>query len=125
MDSTIKEISEHLEFLGYETSPSGDDGFHATHSVRPNFLARAFNGGCLLSAWYGTTAQAVVNREGFLEAINALNAQARIYVDKEFDLTVEAFYPVPYERTYFGRFMDMWDRDFSRVVDSDIDQYLT
>ena len=125
--SDIVQISEHLEFLGYAISPDGEEAVHAKHSRRPNFVARVFNGGCLMTAWYDTIAEAVVNREGFLEAINDLNVQAtvaRYYVDKEFDFAVEAFYPLPYERTTYGRFLDLWDRDFARVVESGIDQYL-
>lgn len=128
MEATLNQISEHLEFLGYTIVPGQEDSFRANHATKPNFSVRAYAGGFLITAWYGTTPEALVNREGFLEAINVLNAQAivsRYYVDKEYDFAVEAFYHPPYERVPFGQFMDLWDRDFTRVLDSDIDQYLS
>lgn len=128
MEASLNQISEHLEFLGYTIEPGREDSFRATHATKPNFSLRAYAGGLLITAWYGTSAEALVNREGFLEAINVLNAQAivsRYYVDKEYDFAAEAFYHPPYERVAFAQFMDLWDRDFARVLDSGIDQYLS
>lgn len=128
MDEYLALISQHLEFLGYSIEPRTDESFRALHEIKPSIAVRRMTGGCLITAWYGTQPEALVNREGFLEAINSLNALAivsRYYVDKEFDFTAETFYVLPYERAAFAQFMELWDRDFMRVLDSDIEQYLS
>lgn len=128
MDDQMEQISQHLEYLGYTISPAEERSFHARHPSKANILVRSFAGGCLITAWYGTTADSLVNREGFLEVLNSLNAQAivsRYYVDKEYDFAVETFFHPPYDRSSFAQFMDLWDRDFARMLESDVDQYLT
>ena len=127
MEPDLAQVSEHLEFLGYTIEAQLEDVFHASHATKPNLTVRAWLGGFLLTAWYGTTAESLVNREGFLETINLLNEKAvvsRYYVDQEYDFAAEAFYHPPYERAAFARFMELWDHDFARVRDSDIEQFL-
>jgi len=128
VDSLIGDVIEQLRFLGYVTEESGEGTYLARHPFKPNLAVRDYASGCLIQAWYGTTAEAVVNRESFLEALNTLNARAavsRFYVDKDFDLTIEAFYHGPYDRAQFALFMDLWDRDVLHLKDEGFDQYLS
>lgn len=109
----IKQISDHLQFLGYEISPDGER-VRAVHPRKFNILIRPLGGGVLFTAIFGCSSQAKIDRLGYLEVINSLNesaAVARFYADKDADLFIEAWYPDYYDRTEFGRFVDVWYRD--------------
>jgi len=109
---TTKEMCSHLEFLGYEVAHEGD--LVARHDVHLNFLMRPLAGGILLAALVGGGDRAKRDRPGYLDFINSLNARARVarfYADEDSDLCIEAWYPDHYERSGFGAFMEVWNRD--------------
>ena len=127
MSADFDQIARHLEFLGYEVTEEQEGRLVARHSSKPNLVARDYKGGCLLTAYFGADAGARRDRLGYLETINNLNSPAtvaRFYADSDNDFATEAFYNLPYDRAAFGRFMDLWDQDFARVVGSDIARYL-
>ena len=128
MSEDLEQVRRHLEFLGYETTDEGEGRIAAKHASKPNFVARDFHGGCLLSAYFKAAPPALQNRAAYLEAINSINAPAtiaRFYADSDSDLAMEAFYSFPYERSAFGHFMELWDQDFIRVLTSDIPKFLS
>lgn len=127
MSADMDQVARHLEFLGYTVSTEQEGRLIATHTSKPNLVARDYKGGCLLTAFFGADTGAKRKRQGYLETINSLNSPAtvaRFYADSDGDFATEAFYNYPYDRAAFGRFMDLWDQDFSRVITSDIAQYL-
>ncbi|MGI6367009.1 MAG: hypothetical protein ACOX2L_01390 [Anaerolineae bacterium] len=129
MDPFLEQLAGHLAFLGYQAEPNeSGEVLRMSHPSRADFTMRMYLGGCLMTAWYGTRPQALVEREAFLEAINALNARAavvRYYVDDEFDFAAEMLYLPPYDRVGFGSVMDLWHRDFSQMFESGLNQYLS
>ncbi len=127
MSADLDQVARHLEFLGYEVSLEEEGRLVARHNAKPNMVARDFKGGCLLTSFFGADRAASHNRQGYLETINSLNSPAtvtRFYADSDNDFATEAFYNYPYDRAAFGRFMELWDQDFARVISSDIVQYL-
>ncbi len=121
-------IASHLEFLGYSIEPTEDERFHARHGSKPNFLAREFRGGCLITAWWDVNEAGADDREGLLEAVNRMNAGAavaRYYIDSDNDFAAEAYYQSPYDRVTFGQFMDLWDHDFANVLEAGMNSFLS
>ena len=109
----IQKISSHLEFLGYELTRR-EKSIRAVHAKKMNMNYRPFNGGVLISAYYGTSGLAKRDREGYFLFINKINEKAsvaRCYNDSDDDFCLEAWYPGNYDKGRFGTFMDLWERD--------------
>lgn len=114
-ENFLEQVSNHLEFLGYDVSCDEEDKvYRAVHPFRNNFLFWKYRGGVLLTSIYRATEAAQEELEGYLSAINTLNQEAsvcRFLADKENDLRFEAWYPARYDKTSFGIFMDSWQED--------------
>lgn len=80
MPSYEKEITDHLEFLGYELEDlKADTGFTliAKNANKSNILVRIFNNTCILTTrWGGFQIKALKSRD-FFETMNEIN-QANI-----------------------------------------------
>ena len=113
--SILDQMSNHLQFLGYDIADS-DEAKKASHVQRWNIVFREYKGGVLFSASLSGSAYAKSeeNRQAFLELINSMNraaSVARFYSDEDQDFVMEAMWSGDYERVSFGRFMDLWDSD--------------
>ena len=113
--SALEQASNHLQFLGYEITDSGESKL-ARHSEKWNMVFKSYKGGLLFTA-YLTGSDYAKNRRNeteYLKLINALNhaaSVARFYIDDDQDLVMEAVWPADYDRSQFGAFMDLWDHD--------------
>lgn len=118
LDQTREQISDHLRFLGYDVSLQ-DKTIFARHANKPNMMLKVFTEGTLVTAIYGGSDVAKRDRAGYLDFINSANAAAgvsRYYCDKEADFFVEAWYSGDYSQLNFGRFLELWDTDFSKLI---------
>jgi hypothetical protein len=118
VDQTKEQIANHLQFLGYEVTKE-EKFVRAHHPKKPNVIARVYSDGILHTAIWGTSDNARINRQGFLEYLNTLNEGAQVvryYADKDVDLFVEGWYMGGYDRANYGRFLELWDSDFERFV---------
>ncbi len=123
---TIEQMTTHLEFLGYEVSRDGDLT-KARHPRRFNMVVRPLAGGVLFTAIFGASDNATRDRLGYLEMINALNANAgiaRFYADKDADLFIEAWHPDYYDRADFGVFLEKLERDHHLLFGAEGRKYL-
>ncbi len=115
------DFKSHFEFLGYTVEES-DKSLIARHSEHYNVSVKAFNGGVLVVTFFGTTAKAKSDAEGFHAFLNAMNADAvaaRYYADEEGDVVVEGWYPGSYDRARFGLFLDKFNLISDQLAQSD------
>lgn len=120
--TTINSMAEHLEYLGYSIDhddASGERVFLAVHPDRPKFVFRPFAGGVLFSLGFAINkAKVEANMEGISHFLNQLNKNAtvmRCYTDEDSDIMVESYFPDYYEKSGFGVFVDLWQRDVTEV----------
>ena len=112
--SAIKEFLNHLRFLGYDIEDRHNGVYMARHNWMLDLLFENKSTGILFYTWINGNEIAEIDRAGFLECINRLNARAmvlRFYTDKENDLVMDAWYTKPYNRIGFVAFMDLMSRD--------------
>jgi len=118
------QVTEHLKFLGYEITKDGDR-LKAKHPKYFNLAIRKYKGGMLFTTYLGASSNAKRNRPAFLELVNSLNNDAtvsRAYLDKDGDLTMEAWYPGSYQKTAFSLFMDEWSKDTAEQLQKKADE---
>ena len=114
----MERIVEHLELVGYTVSREREDFYIAKHPHRYNISLLCYRIGFLIRAIFGKKEGA--RQEWAADFVNRLNQKAfvaRFYVDEDGDLNVEAFWPYFYDRTTFGTFLDVWERDLDRMVE--------
>ena len=118
----IKDFLKHLEFLGYDIKDRHDGVYLARHNWMLDLLFENKSTGILFYTWVNGNEIAQIDRAGFIECINRLNARAmvlRFYADKENDLIMDAWYPKPYDRIGFVAFMDLLTRDIELLFSKD------
>lgn len=105
------EVSQHLEFLGYQVSRD-DEQITALHEKHANIVLKRYAGGILVSAYYVASDYGRSHRDEFIRLANQLNADAaaaRYYVDKDGDLVIEGWYPGAYRKDTFGLFLENYN----------------
>ena len=110
---------EHLEFLGYSVEEK-DDHLIARHSVNYIVSLKELRGGVLLTSFITSNEIAKVDRAGFHNVINGLNARAasvRYYADADVDLAAEGWFPGSYDRERFGILITEFNNDLNRLAD--------
>jgi len=118
-DLVLESIRTHLEFLGYAVEPQEEQRYAVSHTARVNFIMRPFAGGVLFTVYFKSSDQAKTEPLQYLGFVNALNqnaAVARFYADPDGDLCIECWHPSNYERSQFGHFIQMWNRDNSELL---------
>jgi hypothetical protein len=122
----IQQVIQHLEFLGYEVEADEKRAL-CRHQKKVNIRVRNFAGGVLFTGIFGCQDYAKSHRADYLDIINTLNAQAavvRVYADEDTDFIIEAWHPDEYDRQRFGLFMELWDRDISKIFEADLRKFL-
>jgi hypothetical protein len=126
-DERLDSYATHLEFLGYGIEHR-EKSIAANHPRKPNIQLQYIFGGVLHSTFWGMKSEDQLPRRDLLEYVNDLNANAaicRFYVDKDGDLMIEAWHPERYERTEYGRFLDLWNSDMQDfIADARTKEYL-
>jgi len=123
MSTVLDQIISHLEFLGYEIEQREGGIIKANHQLHANFLFHLFGFGFMAKAMYGVNTLGKSHRSDFLERLNAYNGLARVsraYVDKDFDLAVEAVFPNYYDKAAFGTFMESYNDDMGALGYGDL-----
>ena len=127
--TTIEQISNHLGFLGYESTVDGEVT-RAVHASRWNLVLKDYQGGVLITSYLGSNdhAKNKRHRQAYLEMINSMNQEAsvtRFYADNDTDLVMEALWLGDYDRVSFGDFMEKWDVDTrTRLLQSEASNFL-
>ena len=127
--TTIEQISDHLQFLGYEVT-SDDRATKAIHSEKWNLFIKPLKGGVLFTSFLtgNNYAKNKKNKQAYLEFINSTNqvsSVTRFYADNDFDLVMEAVWPGDYSKIGFGEFIEQWDADTRiRLLQSGANKFL-
>jgi hypothetical protein len=121
----MDKITAHLEFLGYKSEPlNGVDGLLATSNKYLNFMYQERGFGILFTYLIQTNDNNRKDRSGILNAINTFNSKvvvSRGYVnDDSTYILLEATYPLSYDKTTFGIFIDTIQRDTANVYNEEI-----
>ncbi|WP_456432908.1 hypothetical protein [Nitratifractor sp.] len=115
-DDAIKVI-KHLEFMGYDAKA---DAKHiiAKHPKELNIFIKKYNGGMLVTAYFGSNDYGKKHQMDLIKVVNDLNraaVAARFYIDKDGDLVIEGYYPGSYERKRFGIFMEAFNHALENI----------
>lgn len=127
-EAVLNQILTHMEFLGYEIVRK-DKHVAAKHQKYFNLVLQDLGFGVLFTAFFGINPLGKRSRGSVLECLNTFNQKAgvcRCYVDKDFDLVIEADYPHSYERGAFGVFIDALNNDLRLLGNEEVNlrQYL-
>jgi hypothetical protein len=122
-EDTLARVTEHLEYLGYETGPATPDGWrYAIHPHRYNFHLSTHALGIKLHCAVPIGAAIGNSRGAWLEFLNAANergqmAQFSLFEDKAgiHRVRMFAFVSGSYNRAVFAMVMDMWHDDLDLV----------
>mmetsp|Transcript_11980 Transcript_11980/g.26130 ORF Transcript_11980/g.26130 Transcript_11980/m.26130 type:complete len:186 (+) Transcript_11980:47-604(+) len=112
----MKDISQHLEFFGYEVDDLGER-YGVKHARHWNFMFGPAAEGVLFRGYISTSDDAPAER--LLEYCNTLSTQAvvcRFYIDGDGDFTFEAWWPNFYNRRVFCTFLEAWQSDGARIA---------
>jgi len=130
MSDIMDKITNHLEFLGYEIEPLQGDtvGLLAKSNKYLNFAYQEKAFGCLFTYLFPTNGNNKKDELGMLNAVNNFNAVAiisRCYVTGDF-VIVDAMYPLAYDKTTFGTFLDVLQQEAFTVhaKDGELKNYL-
>lgn len=121
------ELKSHLEFLGYEITIS-DEVMRATHPTNLNVVLKGFRGGILVQSYLTASDYAKEHPTELMRFANTLNENAtvaRMYVDKDGDLALEAWFPGQYEKARFSLFLEEWHKDTIVTLRQQADQVRT
>jgi len=119
----MDQIVKHLDFLGYETSQQENQVVFARHARHFNLIVKDYAFGVLFTTFFKINSEGLAHRNEVYQAVNAYNRLARVcrgYLDKDFDLVVEAYFPNYYDKTTFGNFMDTLNEDLRALADESV-----
>jgi hypothetical protein len=108
----VDAIVNHLEFLGY-TVTQNNEAIRAEHATNLSVFIRQYQGGLLVSAFFGGSDYGKSHKDAWLNLVNTLNEQAtvaRYYIDSDDDLAIEGYYPGSYRKDSFGVFLDNFNQ---------------
>jgi hypothetical protein len=123
MSVIIDQITNHLEFLGYEITRRENDVFYAKHTSYFNLIFKEYSYGVLFTAFLGLNAAAKSRLPEVYPRLNAFNRSARVcraYLDKDMDMAVESCFPIFYEKVAFSNFMDTVNGDFRLIPNEEV-----
>lgn len=113
----IDDLTQHLEFMGYDVSVNSER-MAAKHASQPNILLKKFRSGVLVTSFYSGTPYGKSHKEQFLNVVNSLNSDsvaARYYVDADGDMVLEAYYPGSYNKKAFSAFIDNYNQSSKQL----------
>jgi hypothetical protein len=125
MSDIMDKITNHLEFLGYSIEPiTGLEGALLAKSNKNLNVVYQEKGYGVLFTHLLTMDKNKKDKLGMLNAINAYNNKllvSRSYVTDGVDfIFLEATYPLSYDKTTFGVFVDAIQRDSANAFDEGI-----
>lgn len=115
-DAYIRDIVEHLQFLGYEVKEASEGRFFADHDRHLPFWFQEGSTGVNFVAFF----ELDVARETLVDVANAVNAEVAVatrhYVDDDGDFVIEGWWPKVYEKQLFASFMEMRHHELSKLL---------
>lgn len=116
----LKQIAEHLEYLGYSVEMSSASTVIARSTTKFNVRVRMFRSGFLFQSLIAMDKELVEKDVlAYFTLINKLNAQAgllRFYDDEYSSLYCEYWHPGTYEKTTFGAFVELFNADIQGLL---------
>lgn len=123
MTTVTDQISNHMEFLGYEVSKRDNDVIFAKHSTYFNLIFKEHTYGVLFTAFLSLNATGKGRIAEAYARLNMFNRGARVaraYLDKDNDLVIEACFPGYYDKTAFGVFIETLNSDFRLLANDEV-----
>jgi hypothetical protein len=123
MSAIIDQVTNHLEFLGYEITRRENEVFYAKHISFFNLIFKEYPYGVLFTAFLGLNSSGKSHLAEVYPRLNAFNRSARVcraYLDKDMDMAVESCFPIYYEKIAFGNFMETVNGDFRLISNEEI-----
>jgi hypothetical protein len=110
-------VTNHLSYLGYETTRV-DNKLIAKHRSKPGLEIIFSKTGIIFRAWFkhkDINENELRNYVSFVNSLNNSSRVARFYIDSDYDLIVDGWYPLPYEKESFSNFTNAWLEDYSQI----------
>jgi hypothetical protein len=130
LDSVLRDIADHLGFLGYESEvqEGKQNPFVILRHLRnPNFLLDTFGGVVKCSSLFGLSEEAKSGPAELNSLLNELNRQAMVlkfYTEGE-SLVLETIFPHDYSKVAFGAFWSMIESDLRLLWDGRIAPFMS
>lgn len=115
----IHDVTNHLQFLGYEVEKHSETTIIAFHSQRPNLTIAFFSDGMLIGSHLGCSDYARKYPNELHKFVNKSNIEAnlaRCYVDEHFEFHLRSLFLGSYDKRNFGIFLDYYTDDFNSVL---------
>ena len=129
LDQILRDISDHLSFLGYE--PEVKEGEHSPyvflrHLRNPNIVLDTFGGAVKVMALFGLSDEAKAGPPELGSLLNEINRQAgalKFYTDAD-SLILETVFPHDYSKGAFGAFWSIVEADMRLVWDGRLSPFI-
>ncbi len=113
--NSVKDITQHLEFLGYQCEKL-DQGIKATHNSKLGFVLIVLKDGLMAQSALAGKPKKGAGSQGSekLATVNALNKEStisRFFWADSGELVVRASVLGGYEKSRFYSFMEAWEKD--------------
>lgn len=117
----VEKVSNHMQFVGYETSISKDDprDILARHHKKMNFYIRVFPTAIRFLAFFPFSEQTLGQRLERLEYVNSVNFESiavQYSINEDDDVVAQLFMFAPYEKVVYAHFLDIWDEEMVRLI---------
>jgi hypothetical protein len=122
LDPILRDIADHLGFLGYEAEiceGKQSPYIFLRHQRNPDFVLDTFGGAVKFAAFLGLSSEAQAEPPELLSLLNELNRKAiafKFYSEGK-NLVLEAVFPRDYTKLSFGAFWSMVESDFRLFMD--------
>lgn len=114
MDEILERIETHLGTLEYSVVERDEGVFEASHDRFWRFCFAHQSDGVLFQSFIGVRGDA--DLRDFFEFINAIERRtilAKMYLEEEGDLAIEAWWAGDYRADAFEQFVDAWNHDIA------------
>lgn len=123
MSETFDQIINHLEFIGYEVAKKENNFFIVTHPTHFDIFIEEFKIGVQFVSPFSINEEGQKNILAVYECMNLYNLRSKVTwlaFTKEYRMLVTALYPLCYEKTAFGIFMDVFNMDCGRMFSDEV-----
>ena len=129
LDQTLREIGDHLGFLGYESEVK--EGklhpyLYLRHLRNPNLIMDLFGGAVKCTAYFKLSADGLLKSPELLSLLAELNQRAnalKFYTDDD-SFVLELVLPHEYSKTSFGSYWSLVESDFRLIADGRVAPFL-
>lgn len=129
LDQILREIGDHLGFLGYESEVREGKQhpyIFLQHLRNPNFVLDLYGGAVRATAYYKLSEESRAAPPELLGLLNEFNRKAnalKCYTDED-SLALEAVFCHQYSKTAFGAYWSMVESDLRMLLDGRFGPFL-